>query len=160
MLTADSSALADSLKKAEQEIQRRLIGMVNKFARDFVEGAVSKTPIGDSQKFASYYQARTTLPQVEGLSRGNWQIKHTPDFQTLLIAGQASGEAAADQSELYMQANYKLGDTFYVGNATPYIQALENNSSVQTDRQGISGPTIDLVTRVYQQRLDDYYKQS
>lgn len=160
MLTADSSALADSLKKAELEIQRRLVGMVNKFARDFVEGAVSKTPIGDSQKFASYYQARTTLPQVEGLSRGNWQIKHTPDFQTLLIAGPASGEAAADQSELYMQARYKLGDTFYVGNATPYIGMLENNSSIQTGGRGIAAPTIDLVTRIYQHQLDDYYKQS
>ena len=160
MLSVDASGLADSLKKAEQEIQRKLVGMVNKFARDFVEGAVSNTPIGDSQKFASYYQARTTLPQVEGLSRGNWQIKHTPDFQTLLIAGQSSGEVSADQSELYMQANYKLGDTFYVGNATPYIQALENNHSVQTNGQGIYEPTIDLVTRVYQQRLDDYYKQS
>ena len=160
MLSVDASGLADSLKKAELEIQRRLVGMVNKFARDFVEGAVSKTPIGDSQKFASYYQARTTLPQVEGLSRGNWQIKHTPDFQTLLIAGPASGEVSADQSELYMQASYKLGDTFYVGNATPYIQALENNSSIQTNGEGIAGPTLDLVTRVYQQRLDDYYKQS
>lgn len=160
MLSVDASGLADSLKKAELEIQRKLVGMVNKFARDFVEGAVSNTPIGDSQKFASYYQARTTLPQVEGLSRGNWQIKHTSDFQTLLIAGPSSGEVSADQSELYMQANYKLGDTFYVGNATPYIQALENNSSIQTNGEGIAGPTIDLVTRVYQQRLDDYYKQS
>ena len=160
MLSVDTSGLADSLKKAEQEIQRKLVGMVNKFARDFVEGAVSNTPIGDSQKFASYYQARTSFPQVEGLSRGNWQIKHTSDFQTLLIAGPSSGEVSADQSELYMQANYKLGDTFYVGNATPYIQALENNSSIQTNGEGIAGPTIDLVTRVYQQRLDDYYKQS
>lgn len=160
MLSVDTSGLADSLKKAEQEIQRRLLGMVHKFTTNFTEVAVRKTPIGDDseQGFKSWYDTRTPpLPQSAGMSRANWQVMDTDDFVVIYGTSQDLPKADVDS---YFGSFYKLGETYYLGNATPYIRMLENNHSHQTEGQGIKQPVINEVLNIYQYRLDDYYKQS
>lgn len=164
MLSVDASGLADSLKKAEQEIERRLVGMLGKFMQNFTATAVEKTPYGDDSesnpaegKFRYLYlQRQAPLPQEAGMSRANWQIMNTDSFSPVYIADTSGYPSILDARETY----YKLGETYYLGNATPYIQMLEENHSRHTNGLGISGPVMDEVLSIYQYQLDDYYKQS
>ena len=148
MLTADASALADSLKKAEQEIERKLVGMLGKFMQGFTKVAVENTPHGDAND-PRYKQRTPPWPQEPGMSKSNWQIMNTPALSPVYIADITGTPSLMDAAETY----YKLGETYYLGNATPYIRSVEN-------RYGIGKSTIDEVVGIYQQRLDDYYKQS
>lgn len=158
MITADTSKLEKQLAEYKLQVERKLKHMVTSFAHRIADYAISKTPIGDSVKYAGFYQARTDLPQVEGLAQGNWQFSHSPNGNLQLIAGQGSGGAALDILET-KAASYKLGDTFYILNPTPYIGMLENNYSRQTGFDGISEPTIALVMSTYSIDLKHYYDQ-
>lgn len=159
MLSVDASGLADSLKKAEQEIERKLLGMVRKFTENFTEVAVAKTPIGDSVRYADLYASRPAgWPDKEGMARANWQVMDTDDLATIY-----SNDTSLPASDVasYFNSFYKLGETYYLGNATPYIKLLDqNNISDQTAGQGIKDPVIQSVLNIYQYQLDDYYKQS
>lgn len=158
MISADTSKLEKQLAEYKLQVERKLKYMVASFAYRIADYAIDNTPIGDSVKFARYYQARTDLPQVEGLSKGNWQFSTSPNATLQLIAGQGSGGAALDVL-LHKAANYKLGDTFYIVNPTPYIGLLENNRSNQTFGNGIYKPTIALVMSTYSIDLKHYYDQ-
>ncbi len=159
-ITCNTSGLQKQLEQIRKEVTRKLKAMVVEFAYNVSLSAVANTPLGDSITYRRYYEARQGLPQIEGLARGNWQYSESTSGVSLkLIAGLASGEAASDGVAASAGAYYKLGDTFYIGNAAPYISALENNYSRQTQGQGISQPTLNTVMQVYSFRLDDYYKQ-
>lgn len=158
MISADTSKLEKQLAEYKLQVERKLKHMVTSFAYRIADYAISKTPIGDSVKFAGYYQARTDLPQVEGLAQGNWQFSTSPNATLQLIAGQGSGGAALDVL-LNRAGSYKLGDTFYIVNPTPYIGLLEKNHSKQTGFDGISEPTIALVMSTYSIDLKHYYDQ-
>lgn len=158
MITADTDPLVKSLEKAQAEIERKLLGMVSEFALKFTDVAVQATPIGDSVEYARLYQQRLDpLPKEEGMSRANWNLMDVNDFYPIYSVNQSLPYSDAKS---YMNSYYKLGETFYLGNATPYIGLLENNASPQTAGNGISQPILDQILNVYQYRLDDYYKQS
>jgi hypothetical protein len=158
MIAVDTSKLESSLVNAEAEIRRKLLGMVEKFTLNFTQVAVNKTPIGDDITFRSLYDSREApLPQEAGMSRANWNINEVDDFYPIYSTDQNLPYSDASR---YMNSFYKLGETYYLGNATPYIRMLENNYSIQTQGQGIMEPILDQIMNVYQYNLDDYYKQS
>lgn len=156
MMTFDTTALVASLNQFHMDAVNRMERMVRGFAYQFALRAVQNTPIGNSRLFASYYNARTDLPKVEGLSRGNWQFDLDGSFNLQIIAGQGSGEAALDVVEA-MSSKYRLGNTFYIGNVTPYIEDLEANRSYQTNGAGIMQPTLDDITGVYSVNFRSLY---
>lgn len=158
MISADTSKLEKQLAEYKLQVERKLKHMVTSFAYRIADYAIGNTPIGDSVKFARLYKARTDLPDEEGLSKGNWQYSNSPTAALQWVHGQGSGEQAL--GILKGEAvNYKLGDTFYIVNPTPYIAALENNRSNQTFGNGIYKPTIALVMSTYSIDLKHYYDQ-
>jgi len=72
-ITLDTSALLKQLTDIHTEAIRKMEFMVREFSYKLTMRAVLNTPLGDSDKYASYYRAREYLPQEEGLARGNWQ---------------------------------------------------------------------------------------
>ena len=148
MLSVDASGLADSLKKAEQEIQRKLVGMLGKFMQGFTKVAVENTPHGDAND-PRYKQRTPPWPQEPGMSKSNWQIMNTGSFSPLYIADITGAPSLQDAAETY----YKLGEVYYLGNATPYIRSVDNKYAIEDN-------TVNEVLTIYQHRLDDYYKQS
>lgn len=154
-ITSNASELHKQLLEIQAKVKRKLEGMVRGFAYSIAMEAINKTPLGDSEQYARYYKARTEWPQVEGLARGNWQYSESgPVFR--LIAGQDSGNAALDQVEVAAM-QYKLGDSFSIGNATPYIMALENGYSRLQAPQGITNPTMQAIQVAYKTDLQSFY---
>lgn len=158
MITIDASKLIKSLEEAKLLIKKRLEHMVIRFTLDATHSAIGFTPLGDSVTFEDWYKARTLLPQVEGIAKGNWQVSLTGGMSLQLISGQDSGDAAERIAFDKMQG-FQLGNTVYLGNTAPYFDALENNSSKQTGGKGIKAPTLAVVTGVYSLNLSEYYKQ-
>lgn len=157
-VTFDTSELLAQLQAFEKEATRRMEKMTEGFAYHLAKRAIFNTPLGDSNAFMSYYQSRTDLPQEEGIARGNWQFSKDSNFQLQLVYGQNSDIAAASKVQTEA-ASYRLGETFYIGNAAPYIAALENNYSPQTNFDGIMAPTIQDITSLYSFDFQNYYKR-
>jgi hypothetical protein len=145
-VSANIEDLAKQLQELEKQVEKKLEGMVRGFALSIAESAVDNTPIGDSVKYAGYYQSRTDLPQVEGLSKGNWSYAEGEPVLRR-IAGQDAGNAALDGIETNL-LQYKLGETFAIGNAVPYIGELENGYSLQAPA-GIMNPTMQHISGTY-----------
>lgn len=157
----DTSKLLTQLQAFEKESTRRMERMVQGFAYQLTVQASKNTPLGDANAWMSWYQERETntglLPQ-EGLSMGNWQFSKDNVFTLQQNYGVNSDDAAADKVRVQSVA-YKLGETFYIGNSTPYINALENNYSQQTKGAGIVKPTMSQITGAYAVNLQYYYKK-
>lgn len=152
----DASKLIAQLQAFEKEATRRMEKMVEGFAYELSLRAIENTPLGDSVRFMEYYSARTDLPQVEGIAQGNWQYSETGNFALQLIAGRQAGDSALDIVQA-RSSSYKLGKTFYIGNAAPYILALENGYSSQV--HSIMQPTLADITGAYAVNLQFYYKR-
>lgn len=153
----DTSKLLAQLQAFEKEATRRMEKMVEGFAYQLTMRAIENTPMGDSVKFFQYYQARTDLPPEEGIAQGNWQFSKDSTFQLQMFSGQQSGLDALLKVKSE-SVTYRLGDTFYIGNAAPYIGALEGGSSSQA-LNGIIKPTLDQITGAYAVNLQYYYKK-
>lgn len=158
MITADVSKALESLKKAHAEIVRRMENMVRGFAYEFAMTAVSNTPLGnDSDDVGGYgwlYRRRTELEPRAGFAQGSWQVSNSGSLQQQDLY---SGSAAISKVQSDMQ-DYKLGQSFTIGNTGPYIINLENGSSNQAP-EGITRPTIDQVMAAHQINLLRYYQQ-
>ena len=160
MVTVEIGDLVKDLEKYHDDMVFRLEQMVRTFSYNVAMTAIQKTPIGDSIKYKGYYDARTPpLPKWEGLAKGNWQYYRQGLGGLQIISGQDSTNAALDVFQSKALA-YKLGQTFYIGNFAPYIEALEFNHSPQTNGEGIGGPTMQVVTSIYQFSLPQYYKEA
>jgi len=160
MVTVEIGDLVKDLEKYHDDMVFRLEQMVRTFSYNVAMTAIQKTPIGDSIKYKGYYDARTPpLPKWEGLAKGNWQYYRQGLGHLQIVSGQASGEVALDIFQSDALA-YKLGQTFYIGNNTPYIDELEYNYSPQTQGEGILQPTMQVVTSIYQFSLPQYYKEA
>jgi hypothetical protein len=154
----DTSKLLAQLQAFEKEATRRMEKMVEGFAYQLTMRAIDNTPMGDSSKWFEYYQARTDLPKEEGIAQGNWQFSKSNSFQLQMFSGQQSGLDALI-SVASESVSYKLGDTFYIGNAAPYIGSLEHDYSTQTSGRGIIKPTVEQITGAYAVNLQHYYKK-
>lgn len=154
MISADVSKTLESLKKAHAEIVRRLENMVRGFAYEFAMTAVSNTPLGDDEKYFKLYQRRTYLQPIAGFAQGSWQVSNSGSLQQQDLY---SGSAAISKVQSDMQ-DYKLGQSFTIGNTGPYIINLENGSSNQAP-EGITRPTIGQVMAAHKINLLRYYQQ-
>lgn len=164
MISVSSKSLIALEKQLEELIkttERKLKHMVHSFAYEIAFTAASNTPLGDSVRYFSLYKARATyedLPDEEGMARGNWQ--YSEGSATLqYVYGQDSITEAMQILKAKVNSNYKLGDSFSIVNTVPYFEELENNSSKQTNNQGILQPSYNTVLSAYKINLPMYYKQ-
>lgn len=158
MIKASTSKVEEQLAKFKLEVERKLKHMVTKFAYEIAQTAIENTPLGDAEIFVEYYSKRTNLPQVEGIARGNWQFSYSKNADVQMIAGSDSGSTALSLFKENSKS-FKLGQSFYIINAAPYISDLEENYSPQTNGMGIQKPTNDMVMATYKINLQEYYKQ-
>ena len=161
-VSINTKELLESLKKYEEEVKRKLEGMVTKFAYESTVIAVNNTPLGSSAAFADWYEKRemvTGLSPEEGLARGGWQISLDGTLSFRETYGQESGTNASEDAREQM-SDYKIGDTVYIGNLGPYIQRLENNYSPQTSNQGIMQPTENNMIAIYNTDIKQMFDNS
>lgn len=151
MITASNTdELVKQLEEYSKEVERKLKGMVHDFAVEVLESASNNTRLGDAEKYAAWYERRrkaTGWKAEEGMAQGGWVIAldGTPAF--VQRYGVDSTAEAVDDAMQEADA-YKLGQSFVIGNAVPYVGqfALE-----------IKNPTIDQITTVIESDLKRYY---
>jgi hypothetical protein len=170
-VTCNIDELLDSLKKLEEEVTRKLEGMVEIFVYNIAYQAIENTPYGNAVQNARYYNSSARLKwfmPVEGSAKGGWTVTmETPS--RVLVPLRADSENAINTKEDAERDSktYKLGDTVYIMNSVPYVAtagftspsfgSLEGGYSAQAP-QGIMGPTVDSILGVYQLKLNEYYK--
>jgi len=161
MISVDVSKVLKELEQYHQDTIRRLKNMAVGFSYTIAKTAIEKTPLGDSETYFKLYelrQGRTGLEPTEGFARGSWQVNTSGQFSIQTIYGATSGSEALAlvKSDL---ANYKLGDSVFIGNKGFYIRQLENNYSNQTNNLGIMQPTLDSIMQTYQVDLVRLFKE-
>ncbi len=157
MITANFAEVAASLRKAKEEIDRKLENMVRQFAYHVTLTAIENTPLGDSITYYKYYQRRqkaTGLQPVEGFAQGSWQVNTDGSFS---IQETYSGAEAGVLAKSNL-SSYKLGQSVYIGNMGYYIQVLENGYSDQAP-MGIMQPTSNQIVGVLQADLVRFYQE-
>lgn len=163
MLTIQTSALQKQLADLKKQIKVKLENMVRGFSYSVAIQATGKTPLGNSEKYPDFYEAREKaygFDPIEGLARGAWAASIGSPSNTLhLNYGKSSEDDALNQVKMVLQS-YTLGQEVYITNNLPYIGNLENNYSPQTQGAGIMRPTIEAVYRVTSYRLHTFYKES
>lgn len=141
------------LQEYKAEVERKLTRAVIKFSYYATYTATQFTPIGDAQKYFSFYQSRSVrmgLKAEEGLARAGWQANTSGSFDFRQDYGQGTGQDAAIDAENALMGSFKLGDTVFIGNKGPYIGMLEyDNYSDQTHGNGILKPTMEEVVAIY-----------
>lgn len=159
---SNADQIAKQLEEYSLEVERRLKSMVEKFATDIVAKAANNTPLGDAENFILWYQSRqkeTGLLPEEGIAQGAWvvaldgQLYFTPSY------GQDSDKSAVADANMDMQG-YRLGDSFKIGNAAPYIGELEGLNGQPYSAQapnGIMQPTLDQIKAAHEADLKRYY---
>ncbi len=156
MIKIDTEDLVRQLEELEKTITRKLEASVRGLAEEVAFAAIENTPRGDLDTYRRLYESRMDWPKVPGLAQGNWQ--YTEGVVTFrLIAGESSGEAALD-GVITNSQGYKLGQTFYIANNTPYIGLLEDGYSMQA-RDGIMSPASNMVFASYQVNLERYFNE-
>lgn len=159
-ITVNTDELLKELEKHYRDTVERLEGMVRGFAYEVSLVAIENTPLGNAEEYQKLYQRRFIrygLAPQEGFAQGSWQVAfdNNLDFQELY--GANSGNTAAGSIKTHM-LNYKLGDSFVIGNTGPYIINLEGGSSDQAP-DGIMQPTVDSIMFTYKADLVRYFNQ-
>jgi hypothetical protein len=159
-VTCNLDEVLASIKKLEEEVTRKLEGMVEIFVYN-----------GNAVQNARYYNSPARLKwfmPIEGSAKGGWTVTmETPS--RVLVPLRADSENAINTKEDAERDSkaYKLGETVYIMNSVPYVAtagftspsfgSLEGGYSAQAP-QGIMGPTVDSILNVYQLKLNEYYK--
>lgn len=155
MITTNASDIAKEIEAYAQDVERRLQNMVKGFVEELAVTAIDATPLGDSEKYQKLYQMRynrSGLQPIEGLAQGAWTAVTNPSIPFVENYGKGSGSDAKQSVESGLMS-FKLGQTVYLGNSTPYITQLENGYSSQAP-EGIS----KIVMAVFKPDLVRYYQ--
>jgi len=171
ILTTDK--LLAELEQYKLEVQRKLTGMVQKFAYSFAVAAIHNTPVGNSEQYAGLYNLRSRLnagfTPVAGHAKAGWWM--TMNYQKIGGArAEADPTGTVTAGRMQEQSKgFKLGDTVYLTNITPYVAtpgwsnpmfgSLEQGYSRQAP-QGIALPTIADIETIYRQDLVRFYNES
>ena len=164
-LQVDISKLEKDLERFNLENNRKLQNAVEMFAVDIAKAASQKTPIGDESslvegtKYYGYYDTRAknlNIPIEVGYHKGAWQYSESGMLDFTPAVTEVS--TMLDDVLNIAQMEYKLGDTFTVGAIGPGYAALENDSSLQTNGQGIMQPALDVVTSVFAVDITRHYQ--
>lgn len=137
ILESNLNQVAKEIEEYKIAMKRKLENMVRGFTTELTFKAISATPLGNSAKYPDMYKNRTPswLPNEEGFARGSWQASIVPSVGIQRFKGVGSGQDAYNEAKSYMQ-QYSLGQTVYIINKGPYIDALNRGSSLQA-AQGI-----------------------
>lgn len=170
-VTCNTDALLASLQKLEEEVARKLKGMVETFVYNIAWQAIENTPFGNAVANQRYYRTYERLKwfmPIEGSAKGGWTVTMNAASRVLVPLRADSQAATNTKDDAKNDAkNYKLGDTVYIMNSVPYVAtagftqpsfgSLEGGYSSQAP-QGIMGPTLNQILNVYQLNLNEYYK--
>ena len=152
MLTANTDALEKSLAEYKTEVERKLKHMVAGFAREIAETASGETAIGDENRLFGLYQARYRARRIapnSGFHKGAWvytegELTFKPTIYDVTTM--------VDKAEYTAQANYKIGDTFYIGAEGTAYEFLER-------RDGILEDAMRVIQGAHQSNLQRYYEE-
>lgn len=156
----NSNELLKQLRDLKVEIERKMVGMVSGFAYNVALSAVDNTPFGEEGRYDRLYELRRERYGIEatpGFHMGAWRYSESGSlaFDTNIYSPeQATYEAMQDT-----KANYKVGNTFYIGAIGPAYKFLENGSSPKAP-EGIMKPAVDQLMSIYASDLQQYYRNS
>lgn len=176
MIVVDARECAKQVKDFAEKSKLNLHKMVERFALHLAQTASNNTPIGDAEEIADWYASgmkkSTASKYVQyyiqrkkdfgigiqvGYHRGAWEYSESGQFtfdREIKFMENKLTEIVSDFS-----ANYKLGDTFYIGATGPGYSALEKGSSKQAPL-GIIKPTVDEVVQAYSANLQHFYRSN
>ncbi len=163
-VTANTEAVAASLKTARELVQRRLKFMVREFAAEVANTASENTPMVDLDNIAPDGRLRDLYEQRledygiaidQGFHAGSWQYAEGSLVFDPTIFEQ---EQVRDMTRQDVKANYQLGDTFMIGATGPAIQKLENGLSPRAPN-GIMKPTLNAIMSAFSVDMRRYYNQ-
>lgn len=113
----------DVIKKAEEKAKVFLTEFVYEATNDLID----LTPLGDSVLYANWYRKRRKrmgLKEEAGLLANNYQITFNSmpgDFLRVYSEGVKGVEFL---NQIQKMDSFKLGDSIYVMNRTPYIDEI------------------------------------
>lgn len=149
-ISCDISGLKKQLEEVAKKVETNSRRMVSHVAMTAVLRAVENTPIGDHIAYYGLYRKRLDDPNSQsyglqpyrGFARGSWRLSvdGTIEFQEFYGISGGGKAISAAQSNV---KDYELGDEILISNLGPYIRNLEQNTSPQTDGQGIIAPTLE-----------------
>ena len=172
------------LQKYHDDLVINLTKMTERFAVHLTETASNNTPVGNKEilyKFFMRYRSRTTipisftkaerkyisyyvsrerqyeLPVKEGYHRGAYRYSETPSFAFSPVITDPERASKIVSSEFV--ANFKLGDTFYVGASGPAYAVLDSGLNPQAPN-GIIKPTIEEIVQAYNSNLQYFYRSN
>lgn len=171
MIKVNTSALEASLEKAKLEIKRKLENMVKEFTYQSTIIFIDKTPYGDSETYANFYNSPARLaffPTGEaGSARAGWFVGvGEPNLDPY------PSPTSEDASDIKSRANtdaqeYNLGERVFIANYVPYVvksgwpypqfKSLEEGASRTQAPQGIWVPSMVEIQRLLNQNLQRYY---
>ena len=182
MIKVTASQTAESLRKAQTEIKRKLERMVSKFSEELTRQASMSTPVGDADKIAeglaedissngkvtgntrnkyyNYYASRFLNKDLQieiapGFHSGAWV--YSPDQNIEFDSRIFETEEASYEALQSAESMYNLGETFYVGATGPGFEQLEQGYSHKAPN-GIMQPTLDAVELLYQMDMKRIYE--
>lgn len=160
-VTANTEAVAVSLRKAQKLVQRRLKYMVREFAAEVANKASENTPVSTPEsieKNLSLYELRYDEHKIEiapGFHAGSWQYA---EGSLVFNPSIFSQDEVRDMTRQDARANYKLGDTFMIGAIGPAIYELNHGLSPLAP-DGIMKPTLNAIMSAFAVDMRRYYNQ-
>lgn len=174
MRATNADVVAKEIADYTEEVERRLKDMVAMFAFKATEAIQENIPIGDQESInaganqsgtpaASYYKLyeirannpALQIPAQAGYHRGALGYSYSGNFQFMPIVFEARD--SAEQLMYDVESYYQLGDTFYIGAEGPAYDLLNENSSEQTNGQGIAKPSDEAIAAIYRTDMKSFY---
>lgn len=151
MFSVDTSEALASLLKYRDEMKVKLEQMVVRVVRQWSEGIVEVTPVGDSVAYSRFYKARPLdWAAEEGLLLGNWKIRsgtigaYSWDSENTDTAG-----ANIQRDVNRLAGEYKLGETVVIYNATPYARDVAVRGTMGMQTRNIEGDALQWLAATY-----------
>lgn len=164
MRASNADVVAKEIEEYKAEVERKLKGMVAMFAHSASMAISENIPIGDPVRlavdavYAELYANREEalgIDAVPGFHRGALGYSESGNFQFMPIIFEAI--EAADIVLEDVESYYNIGDSFFIGAKGPGYEALEGNSSDQTNGEGIAAPSERAIINIYKTDMKSFY---
>lgn len=158
MIKADATDLIKSMQTFQEEAERKLKAMVVGFASDVALAASEETPVGDADRYMDLYIKRSAKYGIEpspGFHSGAWRYDPDGNLEfdsNIYEQGQLQQYVQAD-----VKADYRIGDTFYIGATGPAYGLLNTGGSPKAPN-GIMEPAMRAISAAYASNVFNYYK--
>lgn len=176
MRVSNADEVAKEIQDYKLEVERKLRGMVSMFAYAATRAIQEKTPIGDQASIEAgafavngpqkaYYDLYVDRdnkyniggggdsPEV-GFHRGALGYSESGNFQFEPVV--VEEYTAAENLQMTVDNQYKIGDKFFIGAEGPGYDALEKGGSTQAP-DGIRNPAMQAMTDIYRLDMKTYY---